>query len=42
MQGSNRFTDIENRLMEVGWVGRKGWNKWREWHGNIYTEGKRG
>ena len=28
--GSNRFTDIKNRLMDMGWVGRKGWNKWRE------------
>ena len=30
--------DIENRLVDMGWGGgRRGWNEWREEHGNIYT-----
>ena len=38
MQSSNGDRDIENRFMDMGEGGRKrGWKKWREEHGGIYT-----
>ena len=38
MQGSNGDADIENRLVDMVWGrGRRGWNEWIEYYGNIYT-----
>ena len=35
--GCNGDSDIENRLMDTGvGGGRRGWDKWREKHGNIH------
>ena len=37
-KGSNGDADVENRLTDMaGWgVGRRGWDEWREYHGNIH------
>jgi len=35
LQGSNGNTDIENRLMDMWVGGRRGWDAWKEWHGNL-------
>jgi len=36
LQGSNRDTDIENRLTDMA-GGRRGQDEWKEYHGSIYT-----
>ena len=37
LQGNNGDSDIDKRLTNMGVeAGRRGWNKWREYSGNIY------